>query len=242
MPPPPKPVAASLSEDELTCLRTALEEGKRPTVYLRDAVPSLGVDAASSARVVSVEGSTVTVRPKGVGDDVPFDAGELYSTKAAATHAATAVAGTRTARVAASGPAPRLPVPVRPAAARELRAPRAPAAREASEVPKATARRAKTAARRATTAQRISVTISGTADGGWTVQCTQGVRKLGDPAPVTADAVVRAVAALGDEAVSTAVSEVLDAARRAAAERVAELRAELELAQTALQAFNQGSH
>lgn len=235
MPPPPKPVAASLSEDELTCLRTALEEGKRPTVYLRDAVPSLGVDAASSARVVSVEGSTVTVRPKGVGDDVPFDAGELYSTKAAATHAATAVAGTRTARVAARGPAPRLPVPVRPAAAQELRAPRAPAAREVPDVPKATARRA-------TTAQRISVTISGTAAGGWTVQCTQGVRKLGDPAPVTADAVVRAVAALGDEAVSTAVSEVLDAARRAAAERVAELRAELERAQTALQAFSQGSH
>lgn len=226
MPPRPKNPATSLSEDDLIRLRTALEEGKRPTVYLRDAVPSLGVDEASSARVMSVSGSTVTVRPKGVGDEVPFEAGELYSTRAAATQAAaeaTAVMAAKKPRVPrAAAPRPRLPVPARPATAPET-------------VPTPTRL---PAVRRSASEPRITVTLSGTASGGWTVQGAQGTRKLSAPAPVTVEAVAQAVEALGDETVRTAVLVVLDAARMAAQERVVALSAELSCAQAELEALN----
>lgn len=194
--------AAALSEDDLARLATALKAGKRPTVYLRDAVTSLGVPAASSARVVSVRAGTVTVRPKGVGDDVPFEAGELYATRAAAIGAA---AGQRTA----------------PASARTR--PRRPAV---AATPAPTPRGA---------GAGVSVTITGSADGAWTVQCASGSHRPRSPSPVDADAVARAVAALDNKAVSAAVAAVLDIARRAAAERVAALSAQLEAAQATLQ-------
>ena len=81
MPPRRRP---QLGPQELAALAEAVAAGRRRTVYLRAALPSLGLDAGTSARVVSVEGATVTVRPRGVGDDVPFDAAELAPTAAAA--------------------------------------------------------------------------------------------------------------------------------------------------------------
>ncbi|MDQ2723850.1 MAG: hypothetical protein M3Y19_11170, partial [Actinomycetota bacterium] len=176
---------ASLSEDDLVRLCAAMEAGKRPRVYLRDAVPSLGIDAASSAQVIAVQGSTVTVRPKGIGDDVPFEASELYNSRGAAVRAAAA-------------PAP----------------PRRPRARKAAPaVPKA--------AMRESAATRVSVTINGHANGTWTVQSANGSRKLGPTAPVSVDAVAKAVAELGDTTAVRAVSAVRDHAKQAAAARVA---------------------
>lgn len=218
MPPRGKPVP--LTVDDLARLQSALDAGKRPSVYLRDGVPSLGVDAASSARVVSVDAETVTVRPKGVGDDVPFEAGELYATRAAATAAAAAVSTAPPARRAI--PASRTAAtPVRrKAVPRPSTAPQASAAPRASDDPP----------------PPVTVTLSGSADGGWTVHCVPGT---GGPAtPVAAEAVSRAVAALGEDSVSAAVAGVLEHARRSAARRVAELSSELERAQLALDALS----
>ena len=211
---PPRGKPVSLTVDDLARLQSALDAGKRPSVYLRDGVPSLGVDAASSARVVSVDAETVTVRPKGVGDDVPFEAGELYATRGAAVNAAAA---------ASSAPPARRAIPASRAAATPLRRKAVPAARtspRASDDPP----------------PPVTVTLSGSADGRWTVHCGPGSR--GSTTPVAAQAVSRAVAALGEDSVSAAVADVLEHARRSAARRVAELSSELERAQVALDALS----
>ncbi len=214
----PPPEFASLSEDDLSRLRAAVESGKRPRVYLRDAVPSLGIAAASSAQVVSVQDGTVTVRPKGVGDDVPFESGELYTSRAAAINAASNKAASNKAasNKAASNKAVAPPSPRRTRAARP--------STSAPKTPPAT---------------RVSVTINGTAAGGWTVHSAHGAHKLGSPAPVPVDAVIRAVAALGDRTAVSAVDAVRNHAQHAAAARVAELSAELQRAEAALRALEQ---
>lgn len=197
---------ASLSGDDLVRLCAAMEAGKRPRVYLRDAVPSLGIDAASSAQVIAVQGSTVTVRPKGVGDDVPFEASELYSSRGAAVRAAAAPAPPRRPRARKAAPA---------------------VLKAAVDGPAAT---------------RVSVTINGHANGTWTVQSAHGTHKVGPAARVSVDAVVKAVAELGDTTALSAVGAVRDHAKRAAAARVAELSAELERAQDALRDLEHGKH
>ncbi len=231
VPPRRKEPADPLGENELARLRGALAEGRRPTVYLRDPVPSLGLEPACSARVVSVQDSTVTVRPKGVGDDVPFEAGELYDSRAAAINAASAVTATKrppSGRSRASKPRPPNPA-VSPAPAP---APKAETDQETAAAP-APAQQAARAS-----SSRVTLTISGTANGGWTVQCAQGSAKRGAAVPVAADAVARAVQALGEENARAAVEAVLEHARREAAARVAALRAELEQAQQTLNALS----
>ena len=232
---PPRGKPVSLTVDDLARLRSALDAGKRPSVYLRDGVPSLGVGAAASARVVSVDADTVTVRPKGVGDDVPFEAGELYATRAAATAAAAAVSPA----AAAVGP---VSAAVNPAAAAVNTAAADRPAIRASRTA-ATPLRRKAAPRASATPRAsddppppVTVTLSGSADGRWTVRCAPGTR--GPATPVAAEAVSRAVAALGEDSVRVAVSDVLEHARRSAARRVAELSSELERAQRALDALS----
>lgn len=84
MPPRRRTVAPTLTDDDLAALAEALAAGARRTVYLRDPVPSLGLAAASSARVVSVGDGVVTVRPRGVGDDLPFEPTDLALSAASA--------------------------------------------------------------------------------------------------------------------------------------------------------------
>ncbi len=76
-----------LTADNLAALATAVAEGKRATVYLREATPSLGIEAGTSAKVVSVDGNTVMIRPKGVNDELPFEAEELRINRVSAAPA-----------------------------------------------------------------------------------------------------------------------------------------------------------
>ncbi|MFC3241262.1 DUF6319 family protein [Gordonia humi] len=82
-------MAESLTPDDLTRLSTALAEGRRATVYLREAVPSLGLGEGASARVVSIAGNTVTISPRGVDDELPYEADELRISKVAPPEAGT---------------------------------------------------------------------------------------------------------------------------------------------------------
>ncbi|OOL27827.1 translation initiation factor, partial [Rhodococcus rhodochrous] len=70
-----------LTDEQLAELTTAVADGRRATVYLIEGIPSLGIAPGASARAVSVAGRTVTVRPKGVDDELPFEAEELRLTK-----------------------------------------------------------------------------------------------------------------------------------------------------------------
>lgn len=71
----------TLTAEDLGRYATALAEGKKPLVYLVEGVPSLGLAAGASARVVAVDGVVVTVKPTGVDDQLPYEARELRATK-----------------------------------------------------------------------------------------------------------------------------------------------------------------
>ncbi|GAB3134301.1 hypothetical protein GCM10027289_25930 [Tsukamurella serpentis] len=73
----------TLTADDLQRYREALEAGKKPLVYLIEAVPGLGLAAGASARIVEISGTTVTVKPAGIDDRLPYEAGELRATKQA---------------------------------------------------------------------------------------------------------------------------------------------------------------
>lgn len=203
--------SGELTAEDLTDLVASLASGRRRTLWLREPLASLGLPAGASARVVGVEGTTVTVRPKGVDDDVPFEARELAGSRAAAT-----------------APPPRA-----------LRAPRArnhpvpaPAAPVVDE-PKPTRRPAPRSRRTAS----VTVLLSGNPDGGWSVEHAVGGRRPSRPATVSAESVARAVQALGHHGTSEAVAAVLEHARGAAQVQVAELSARLEQARAELEAL-----
>nr|WP_308192035.1 DUF6319 family protein [Gordonia zhenghanii] len=228
------PVAESLTPDDLTKLATALADGRRATVYLREAVPSLGLEEGSSAKVVSIAGTTVTVSPRGVDDELPYEADELRITKDAppkpepAKKAPQRKAAPRKAAPPAVTPAPK-PAPT----------PSAPA--PSSSGPDATPRPAvKRTPRKATpkkATQSVTVTVYGTTDNDWFVSMTRGAKKPPRSRSVTPEAVDAAVRELGDATTRDAVTSVLSAAHEEAQRRVEELSRELAAAKQALAAL-----
>ncbi|MFW0795843.1 DUF6319 family protein [Gordonia sp. CPCC 205515] len=220
--------AKGLTTDDLASLAAGLAAGKRVSVYLREPMSSLGLDAGTSARVVAVAGSTVTVRPKGVDDELPFEADELLKSRpgtktAAPVHREPARAATsRVTTPTAAAP--------KPAAAPGARADAAPATPESPKPAPA-----KTAPRRGKTSPAaVSVTVTSTGTNTWTVSVLHGTRRQGKPAVVTADRVAQAMRELGDDAAINAVDAVINSARESAQRRIAELSQELEDAKAAL--------
>jgi hypothetical protein len=80
----------------------------------------------------------------------------------------------------------------------------------------------------------VTVTLSSTADGEWTVEVTTGRKRTVRPTPVQPAEVAKAARSL-PAAVTEAIESSLAAARERQAERVERLRAELDAAQRALQ-------
>ncbi|MFD4295314.1 DUF6319 family protein [Rhodococcus sp. NPDC058532] len=239
-----------LTGQDLTDLAAAVSAGKRATVYLNEATPSLGLAAGCSAKVVSVDGTTVLIRPKGVNDELPFEADELRLTRAPAKQAAKAApkpaaapgrtrsASARSAldRSAAGAPTPSAPprtsTPPAPTTAKAaVTAPNTDVPHASSPTP------APKRPRRAKEPAGVSVTLHAAAGGEWTVTVTHGAKRPGKAAPVAADAVERAVRELGDPTAQDAVESVITAARDAAAKRVEELSRQLEEARTALESL-----
>ena len=247
MPPRGRAVNDSLTPENLTTLAAALAEGRRATVYLREPNPSLGLPDGTSAKVVSIDGNTVTISPKGVNDELPYEAEELRITRNPATPPAPAkrVAAKRIPpsaptqpQVPASAPAPK-----RPAAAVAPKAPTAPVAPTAS-TPAASTGSAGLAPGQASRRPKkapggISVTIHAGADNDWSVTVTQGAKRPTKAQPVSPESVSRAVRELGDPTARDAVEAVISHAREEAARRVAELSRQLEEARTTLAALEQ---
>ena len=262
--PPRRHAAESLTADDLSTLADALKAGKRATVYVREGTPSLGLEAGSSARVISVDGTTVLVRPRGVNDELPYEADELRMTKnpppapekpkkAAAPRKPTApkAAGTKSsAAVSAPKPAPKPTAVTSPSASQ---APKATAsAKPASRTATVGAARATPAAppakstpttkparrgnRKAPTS--VTITIFGSADNEWSVAVSRGGRKPNRSRSVTPDYVESAIGELGDDTALQAASSILNAAREEAQRRVEELSRELEAARQALAALD----
>ncbi|MDL9935990.1 DUF6319 family protein [Gordonia sp. ABSL1-1] len=226
--------STGLTPDDLESLRAGLAAGKRVTVYLREPMPSLDLDAGTSARVVSVDGSTVTVSPKGIDDELPFEADELQKSRpstttpsAPRTPKAQPTASPTTPRPAAPKPAPPQ-ASSKPAVTREPSPPARPEEPKSAPAPARTPRRAKSAP------AAVSVTITSTGETSWTVSVAHGTKKHGKPTEVTADRVERAIRELGDDTAITAVDVAISSARAAAQKRIEELSVELEAARAAL--------
>ncbi|UYF95114.1 DUF6319 family protein [Rhodococcus aetherivorans] len=249
-----------LTDEQLAELSTAVADGRRATVYLIEGIPSLGIAPGASARAVSVAGRTVTVRPKGVDDELPFEAEELRLTKEPSKPIRKA-ADRSTPRP--TTPRPTTPRPTtprtsasQPTASGPSRAPApksssspasTPATKETTTVPPTAPEpqtgatpKPKAASRRPKKQPGVTVTITIDPEQEWTVGVAQGTRRLSKANPVSPDAVERAVLELGDEAALEAVRSVIDAARQAAEERVAQLSRELEEARKALESLGSG--
>jgi hypothetical protein len=232
---------AGLNADDLIALTGALAQGARATVYLRDPVPSLGLTAGTSAKVVSVDGATVLVRPRGVDDELPFEAEELSLTRNAAPKPQPKAQVKPPAAPPQPNPAPAKP---NPAPAKPNPAPAKPngAQLNGAAPPNATPPKAKSprvAAGRRKTPTTVTVTLHADLDGAWTVAVQQGDRPAGKTVSVNADAVERAVAELGEPGAQRAVQAALDVAREIAAARIEELTRQLEQARGTLAALGE---
>ena len=265
MPPRGRAAHDSLTPENLATLAAALADGRRATVYLREPNPSLGLPEGTSAKVVSIDGTTVTISPKGVNDELPYEAEELRITRNAATPAApakrvpakkvaaastppqatrtesTRTDSTRTAASvtaqpkAVSADSRAVPVEDKPRAAARKTA---PGASTAVQTPPQTPRR-ETARRAKKAPSGVSVTIHAGADNDWSVTVTHGAKRPTKAQPVSPESVSRAVRELGDPTARDAVEAVISHAREEPAVRVAELSRQLEEARTTLAALEQ---
>nr|WP_296779560.1 DUF6319 family protein [Rhodococcus sp. (in: high G+C Gram-positive bacteria)] len=241
MPPRRRSTATgSLTPENLEALATALAEGRRATVYLIEPTPSLGLPEGTSAKVVSIDGNTVTISPKGVNDELPFEAEELRITRTPPGGAAKPAAPKAAAQKPAA-PKPEIAEwtePVKPAAKAPV-VPKAPAVPKAPVAPKAPTAPAARKGKKGP--ESVSVTIHAGADNDWSVTVTHGARRPGKAQSVSPESVSRAVRELGDDTARDAVEAVISHAREEAASRVEELSRQLEEARSMLAALESDS-
>ncbi|PWV79180.1 hypothetical protein DFR69_102242 [Nocardia neocaledoniensis] len=232
-----------LSEAELARIAGELAEGKPPMVWFTAA--AVGVAEGKSGKVVALgdpaDGDFLQVRPTGSKDVLSFGPSEVTLTKPARATTVAPGGSTRTRpdnvpeqsnrkdttvtqpstqpSAAATPPAPRslAPVPDEPAAAPKPAAPR-PAKATAARKPKA---------------PEVTVTLTGTADGEWTVDVVNGKKRSVKGLAVSSAAVAQAAKILHPE-VEEVVDGILEAARGVQQAKVAQLQAELEAAKRLL--------
>lgn len=231
----------SLTPENLETLANALAAGKRATVYLIEATPSLGLPEGTSARVVSIAGNTVTISPKGVNDELPFEADELRMTRNPPGGAPKPAAPAAPKPEIAEWTEPAAEPKPKPAAKPAAPKPATPKPAEVSK-PAASPKPAAQSARKGKKGpDSVSVTIHAGADNDWSVTVTHGARRPGKAQPVSPESVSRAVRELGDDSAVQAVEAVISHAREEAAQRVAELSRQLEEAQSMLAALESGT-
>jgi Family of unknown function (DUF6319) len=218
-----------LSTEQIDQLRTELADGRLPMVWFTPA--AVGVDAGRSAKVLAMnepaEGDFIQVRPTGSHDELSFSPNELTMEKPP-----------RRKKSAEPEPPPP-PVEVKPAPVDELlvvreRPARTSAAKPAVAAPvEREAAPAKSARGRQRPPAPITVTLSSTPEGEWTVEVQTGSRRAVRPQPVPAGAVASAARALGGD-IEAAIEGALSAAREQQRARVELLEAELSSARQAL--------
>ncbi|MDT7614670.1 MAG: hypothetical protein QOF00_2117 [Pseudonocardiales bacterium] len=231
--------AEALSEQDVAAARAELSAGRPVTVWFTSA--AVGVPAGGSAKVVAVgepaEGDFIQIRPTGSRDTMFCSPGELTRTRPARKRAQPPARS--------SAPAPAAPAPAKRASAPP---PTAPPARQVEEraaprgstpappapPPAGRPERPRSGGGRASARPaEVTVTLSATGDGEWTVEVTVGKKRTVRPIPVQPGDVAAAARAL-PPAVAEAIASSLEAARRRRQDQVERLRAELEAAEQAL--------
>lgn len=239
--------ANSLSEQDLEDVRAELAANRPFTVWFT--ASAVGVPAGGSAKVISVEapaeGDFIQVKAAGSRDTLFCSPSELTRVRPARKRAAAAPAAKEPAAqgplaqrpaAARTGSAPSTSAPV-PAPATAAPAPKVPAAATATAPvpvmpgPKAPERPRPSG--RAARPVEVTVTLSATAEGEWSVEVTSGKKRSVRPTPVQPADVAKAARSLPSQ-VAEAIDSSLQAARERQVERVERLRAELDAAQRAL--------
>jgi hypothetical protein len=224
----------SLSEQDLAAAREEVAAGRPFPVWFTPA--AVGVPAGRSGKVLALgdpgDGDFIQVKPTGSRDTIFCSPNELTKT--------------RPKRVRAVEQPPASPAPAQPAPPSELtstgpkpgraeRSPEPPQPTQAAPRPERSPERARTStARPAGRVAEVTVTLTGTSDGEWTVEVASGKKRTVRPMPVQPADVARAARSLPTD-VGTAIESALEAARQRQLERVERLRAELDAAQRALQ-------
>jgi hypothetical protein len=207
------PRPRSLSEQEVQQLRAELAGGQSPTVWFTSS--AVGVPQGRSGRVIALtepnEGDFVQVRPTGSKDALSFSPGEL-----------TLVRPPRKREEATTTESVDAPHEVAPKPPGEPLI--APAPAEANGGTPRPQRAAVNGRKQRST--EVTVTLSGTSEGEWTVEVVGGKKRAPRALAVTASAVARAAKALHPE-VAEAIETVLTVAREQQLAKVEHLNAEL---------------
>jgi hypothetical protein len=231
---------APLSEQDLAAARAELAEGRLFPVWFTAA--AVGVPVGGSAKIVSVgeaaEGDFIEVRPTGTRDTVFCSPNELTSTRPP-----------RRRRAKESPPQPSAstepqPAPqqvedpparrARPVVQEDAPAPAQHRSVERNGAAPQAAQTRRTSRSGSARPAEVTVTLTSTAEGEWTVEVATGRKRTVRPTPVQPGDVAKAARSL-PAAVTEAIESSLAAARQRQAERVERLRAELDAAQRALQ-------
>jgi uncharacterized protein DUF6319 len=230
----PKP----LSEQDLATVRAELSTGKPSTVWFTPA--SVAVPTGGSAKVVSLrdasEGEFIQVRPAGSRDTMFCSPSELTRTRPPRKRKPQPPqAAPQPPVVPTTEPTPAASAAQRPPAQSPPRTPivekSTPAAPAAG---KSTDRRRASGAHATARPSEVTVTLTGSAEGEWTVEVMIGRKRAVRPTPVQPADIAQAARSL-PAAVTEAIEASLDAARQRQLERVEQLRVELEAAQRALE-------
>ncbi|WP_431952767.1 DUF6319 family protein [Nocardia lijiangensis] len=246
--PSPRTKPKPLSDIEIEQIATEIAGGRPPMVWFTAA--AVGVPEGRSGKVVALgdpsDGDFLQVRPTGSKDVLSFSPTEVTLTKPSRDRAATAppsqpksttrkdstvtqpsTTTSAPAPTPITAPVPPAPKPVAPVAESSGPAATAPKPAAAPKPAKApTARKPKAA--------EVTVTLSGTADGEWTVEVVNGKKRSVRGLPVNSSAVAQAAKILHPE-VAEVVAGILEAARGAQLVKVEQLQAELEEARRLLE-------
>lgn len=251
--PSPRTKPKPLSDTEIEQIATEIADGKPPMVWFT--AHAVGVPEGRSGKVIALgdpsDGDFLQVRPTGSKDVLSFSPTEVTLTKPSRERQANTPSGrpkstTRkestvtqpSTQTSAPAPAPTR-APSAPAAKpvvaqREVNAAPVDPAKSPAKPAAPAAKPAKAAAARKTKAPEVTVTLSGTAEGEWTVEVVSGKKRSVRGLPVNSSAVAQAAKLLHPE-VAEVVASVLEAARGAQLAKVEQLQAELEQARRLLE-------
>ncbi|MEU2042164.1 DUF6319 family protein [Nocardia niwae] len=246
--PSPRTKPQPLSDSEIQQIATDIAGGRPPMVWFTAA--AVGVPEGRSGKVIALgdpaDGDFLQVRPTGSKDVLSFSPVEVTLTKpprgaAGATaqpkstrkESSVTQSSTTTSTTAqpeqASAPEPAATPKPAEASGEAGRAGSASKQVPAAPAPKP----AKAAAARKPKAPEVTVTLTGTADGEWSIDVVSGKKRTLRGIPVAGSAVAQAAKILHPE-VAEVVSGVLEALRGVQEAKVQQLQAELEEARRLL--------
>jgi hypothetical protein len=242
----------SLSDTEIRQIATDIAAGAAPMVWFT--AEAVGVPEGRSGKVVALgdptEGDFLQVRPTGSKDVLSFSPTEVTLTKPA-RRTAPAAPTTRkdpalTTPSTVSQPSTPSQEPAKPVVTEQDSAPSTPAAtpesgdparpaapKPAAGAPRPPREKAPAAAAKKAKTPEVTVTLSGTADGEWTVDVVNGKKRTVRGLSVAGATVAQAAKLLHPE-VAEVVDSVLESVRTSQRAKVEQLQAELESARRLL--------